>query len=128
MGASLFIALNTEVPGVSVTSVDGKYLLRNLDRLNEVAGTLAVRPIADFISVSPEDTAEFLEGVDGSLQIPPEQWFEAEEGLRTINSLLSHAGLHNPPEENLLRDLRDCKNVLEAAIAAHAMFHFSVDF
>jgi hypothetical protein len=131
MGAALFVSLERDIPGIDASSVSGKALSRNLDWLNEACQKLNVRPVGELISVNPEEAAAFLEeeggGVDG-FRLPAEQWFEAEEGLRTIEALLQHSESQKPAERNLLEDLKSCKGVLERARHENVRFHFSVDF
>ena len=131
MGVALFIALEREVEGIDAGAVGGNFLARNLAWLDGVAKKLAVRPLSEFISVSPEEAEAFLEGEDADpagSSLPSTQWFHAEEGLKTIDLLLQHTQSQKPGENALLRDLRDAKQVLERARDNNVRFHFAVDF
>jgi len=131
VSSALFIVLAREIPGIDASSVGGKFLARNLEWLDEAAKMLVVRPLSELISVNPEDAAAFLdgEGHDATdLSLPPEQWFDAEEGLRTIEALLRHVESEKPAEQRLLRDLRDCRQVLQRARHEATRFHFAIDF
>jgi hypothetical protein len=131
MGAALFITLERQIPGIDASSVGGKLLSRNLDWLNEASGKLNVRPLGDLISVNSDEAADFLEGEGmdtGELSIPPEQWFDADEGLKTLGALLLHTESTKPEQKNLLEDLRSCMQVLERAKQNDVRFHFAVDF
>jgi hypothetical protein len=131
MGAALFITLEREIPGINASSVGGKFLSRNLDWLNEASAKLDVRPLGDLISLNPDEAAAFLEGEGmeaGAVSIPSEQWFDADEGLRTVGALLHHTETTKPEQKNLLEDLAACKQVLERAKQNNVRFHFAVDF
>lgn len=131
MSRALFITLAREIPGIDASSVGGKFLARNLDWLDEAAKKLVVRPLSELISAKPEDVAAFLEGEGQDatdLSLPQEQWFDAEEGLRTIEALLRHVESEKPAEQRLLHDLRDCQRVLQRARQEATRFHFTVDF
>jgi hypothetical protein len=131
MSAALFITLQREIPGIDASTVSGKALSRNLDWLNQVCKQSKVRTMDELISLNPRDVAEFLRGegeVPDGLSLPQEQWFEPEDGLRTIGALLEHSESVKATERSLLEDLRACKRVLEAAQQHHVRFHFSVDF
>jgi hypothetical protein len=131
VSSALFIVLAREIPGIDASSVGGKFLARNLEWLDEAAKMLVVRPLSELISVNPEDAAAFLEGEGQDatdLAFPPEQWFDAEEGLRTIEALLQHVKSEKPAEQRLLDDLRDCRQVLQRARQEATRFHFAVDF
>jgi hypothetical protein len=62
------------------------------------------------------------------VSLPPEQWFDAQEGLRTIKALLQDSESLNRTDKHLLSDLRACEQVLERARHENVRFHFSVDF
>jgi hypothetical protein len=60
--------------------------------------------------------------------IPPEQWFPAAEGLRTVRALIEHVGanLNDFKQPNpILRDLKAAEALLAAAEAAGVRFHFT---
>ncbi len=131
MSNALFIVLEREVSGIDASSVDGKFWSRNLDWLNEVAGKLNVRALSTLISVNPQDAATFFESEGGDpadLPFRAEEWFDASEGLRTIDALLDHTKSSKPDDQHLLRDLIDCKRLLDRARRENVRFHFAVDF
>jgi hypothetical protein len=120
-----------KIPGIDASSVGGKFLARNLDWLDEAAKQSGVRPLSELISVNPEEAAAFLESEDGDtsdLPPPSEQWFDASEGLRTIEALLQHIESRKSADERLLHDLKECHQVLERAKREDVRFHFTVDF
>jgi hypothetical protein len=66
MGASLFITLERDVPGIDAGTVIGKALSRNLDWLDQTCERLSVRKLGELISVNPGDAASFLDGEGGT--------------------------------------------------------------
>ncbi|HET9839750.1 MAG TPA: hypothetical protein VFR84_16100 [Candidatus Angelobacter sp.] len=131
MGAALFIVLQKEVQGVDASSVGGKFLARNLEMLDALAAKLRVRAFGEFISVNPEEAADFAEGegVNASgLSFPAEQWFDPEDGLLTVRTLLNYVSSASPGDSRLLQDLTDCERVLTSAQLAGTKFHLAVDF
>ena len=111
MGAALYIALEKEIPGVD-TIIDGKMLNRAEKYLAGEAKRLGVRPLMEFFSVSPDEAAGFLEGEGAEVEIPAEQWFSAEEGLRTVQALLGE--VNSSSEAKAAKDdLLGCEHVLQ---------------
>ena len=131
MSSALFITLEREFPGIDAGSVNGKFLSRNLDWLDEVAHKLTVRSLSSLISVNPEEAAAFFEGEGADpadLPFRAEEWFDASEGLRTIDALLEHTKSLRPDDQQLLRDLIDCQRLLDRLRKENIRFHFAVDF
>jgi len=69
------------------------------------------------------------DGFDPSkMRLPPEQWFPASEGLKTVRALIEYisAKLNDFKQPNpILRDLKAVETLLAAAQAAGAKFHFT---
>jgi len=131
VSSALFIVLERAIPGVDSSSIGGNSLSRNLGWLDEVARNLNVRPLSDLISVDPKEAAAFLEGEGETLTdlpLPSEEWFHADDGLRTVEALLNHAKSASADDQRLLRDLTDCKHLLDRAREEGVRFHFAVDF
>jgi len=131
MSASLFIVLEREIEGVDASSVSGKFLSRQLEWLDEAAAKLHVRRLGELISFAPDEVQAFLDSEGGDAEgfdVPPEQWFDAADGLRTIEALVKHAESLTTTEKGLLLDLRACKQVLERARESSVKFHFAVDY
>ncbi|MGH8280942.1 MAG: hypothetical protein ACRERZ_01995 [Gammaproteobacteria bacterium] len=85
METACFIALEHEIDGLD-TMIDGKRLAQTADILDAVASELGVRPISRFISIDPEQSAEFMEGEGasvGGIELLPLQQFSAQDGLTT---------------------------------------------
>jgi hypothetical protein len=126
MGAALYIALEKEIPGVDAI-IDGKMLSRAEKHLAETAKRLRVRPLMEFFSVSPDEAAGLLEGEGADVEIPAEQWFSAEEGLRTVQALL-HKVDSSSESKAAKDDLLGCERVFQEAQKRGVKWHLAVDF
>lgn len=109
----------------------GKALARESDRLDTTARSRGVTPLTSLLSESREAlVAQFKEaGFDPEkMRIPPEQWFAASEGLKTVRALAEHVTvrLNDFKQPNpILRDLKASESLLAAADAAQVKFHFT---
>lgn len=126
MGAALYIALEQKIPGLD-TMVDGKMLSRAEEPLAQAAERLGVRPLREFFSMSA-DEAQALLGEDvAGIDIPPAQWFPAEEGLKTVDALLGV--IEDCPDMKAAReDLLGCQRVLREAHKLGVRWHLATDF
>jgi hypothetical protein len=87
MGAAYYIVLEREIDGLD-TMMDGKKLSRSIESLDAVAERLGVRQLSEFVSIPPEEVAEYLEDTEG-LDLPPLKQFSAKDGLATVRALLA---------------------------------------
>jgi hypothetical protein len=125
MGVAYFIVLEREIAGLD-TMIDGKMLARTAEALDAIAPKLGVRPISEFISLDPEQAAEFLEGEGvgtDDIELPPLKQFSALDGLATVRALMSL-----PEAQPAMHDLQDCERVLTAAGKHGVGWHLEVDF
>lgn len=134
MATAFVITLERELPDATaayVKSKPGKALARESDRLDTAARSRGVMPMTSLLSESREGLiAQFKEaGFDpGKMRIPPEQWFAAGDGLKTVRALSEHvtARLNDFKQPNpILRDLKSVEALLAAAEAAEIRFHFT---
>ncbi|MBI4750898.1 MAG: hypothetical protein HY774_20660 [Acidobacteria bacterium] len=133
--SGLYIVIEIKIPDFD-HYVSGRVLSRVEPVLHAVAQHQNVKPLMEFFSQNPEATLEILrsEGVPVKKQKPkilPEQWFEAKEGLATVQTLLKWV-TENPERiknhEALITELKDFKRVLERAQAAGVRWHLDVDY
>ena len=123
-----------------------------LDRLAEAA---EVRPLLDFFSMDPDEVDALFEGLnlagepeptgpaDAGDEVPtleeapPEEWFDADDGLATVRALIQAVqdlptpeppDPFNPPPEAILTDLREFETILDYLAAEGVRWHLSVDF
>jgi hypothetical protein len=109
----------------------GKALAREADRLDLAARTKKVEPLESMLSESQAALIEQLkaDGFDPTkMRLPPERWFPAADGLKTVRALAEHvaANLNDFKQPNpILRDLKAVEALLVAAEAASVKFHFT---
>ena len=129
MSSALYIILERKIPGAE-TLVNGKSLAKLNEELEAMAKSLGVMPLMNFFSISKEEVVSLAEEFSVSLSTNAEEkWFEAEEGLRTVNALL--ANLSGSKLDDVVRleaDLREFASVLELAKANGVRWHLGVDY
>ena len=126
MGAAYFIVLERKIDGVD-TSMDGKSLAKHLESLDQAAGELGVRKLSEFVSLDPEQMADFMEGEgmgDMIDKLSPLDQFSAQDGLATVRALLAHKPVH---QGHVLVDLQNCERILTAAAKHGVGWHFDID-
>jgi hypothetical protein len=123
---AFYIKLENEDAGFD-PYVNGKALARLGEDLEMMAERAGVPPLMSFFSASREDLGEFLDEEEmGAVTLPPEQWFSAETGLKTVRALWTEAG--NAPEfEPVKSDLREFERVLQQAQAKGIRWHLAID-
>ena len=134
MAQAIVVTLERELPGASAAyakAASGKALARELDRLDLAARTEHVAVITSLLSETQAALIAQLQadGFDPSkMRLPPEQWFSAADGLKTVLGLANYvtANLNNFKQPNpILRDLKAAEALLTAADAAGVRFHFT---
>ncbi len=126
MGAALYIVLEKQIPNFD-SMIDGKRLSKSEKQLAAAAKRGGVRPLMDFFSTSAEEVEALLGEDVAGMNIPPTQWFSAEEGLRTVEALL--AQVETSPELRETKDeLLGCQRVLREAQKHGVKWHLAVDF
>jgi hypothetical protein len=133
MSVAWYIVLERKISGFD-HDVDGKALSGAGKVLDALAGDAGVQPLMDFFSASPEELAGFSEdqGIDlkeKAIKLPPEKWFSADEGLKTVRALIQ--AVDNGKTEHadkILDDLKEFKKVLEVARNNGVGWHLAVDF
>src|SRR5438034_348737 len=91
MGTAYFIALDNSAPGFD-PFVNGKAIAREAKRLSRVAASLGLKGPDEYVSMGGDEAASVVEefGIGDEVQAPPEQWFDADEGLAWIGRLQAH--------------------------------------
>jgi hypothetical protein len=134
MALTIVVTLEKEIPdalAAYVKTATGKALAREADRVDTAARRVNVTAITSLLSENPEILAAQMreEGFDPSkMRLPPEQWFAAAEGLKTVRGLATwvNANLNDFKQPNpILRDLKAVEALLVAAETAGVRFHFS---
>src|ERR1041384_8230295 len=126
MGAALYIALEKQIPDFD-SVIDGKMLSKSEKQLAAAAKRLGVRPLMEFFSTSAEEAEDLLGEDVGGIDIPASQWFSPEEGLKTVEGLLTQAEIS--PELKPTKDaLLGCQRVLREAQKHGVGWHLAMDF
>ncbi len=95
--------------GEADASFRSEALAKEVTDLNWTATEIGVRPLSEYCSA---------------------QFFQADEGLRTVQTLFREiAAWPQGAKEtaDILRDLKDCERILCAAAECGVRFHFEVD-
>ena len=134
MALAVIVTLEKELPEAAAAYAkagSGKALARESDRLDTAARRRGVTALTGLLSESRAALVAQLEadGFDPSkMRLPPEQWFPAAEGLKSVRALFEHVSAHlndfkqpNP----ILRDLKAAEALLAAAEAAGVRFHLT---
>ena len=134
MALAIVVTVEKELPEATATyakAASGKALARETDRHDSAARRRGVAPITGLLSESQAVLAEQLResGMDPTkMRLPPEQWFAAADGLKTVRALEEYvtANLNDFKQPNpILRELKSAEALLAAAEAAGARFHFT---
>ena len=133
MAQALIVTLEKDLPEAAAyaRAKSGKALARESDRLDSAARRKNVPALTSMLSESQAALVEQLkaDGFDPSkMRLPPEQWFPAAEGLRSVRALAEYVGanLNDFKQPNpILRDLKAAEALLAAAAAAAVRFHFT---
>lgn len=128
------MALDREVAGVVPEEFEGYALNQARWELSEAAEEAGLRPLDEFVSMSPEeseilaDDLNFDSDVDA---VTPAGWFDPRDGLRLIQTLLGTVAEDPdafPGEDTLVTELTELEAVLSAAVGAGARFRLSVAY
>ena len=133
MALAFVVTLEKELPHQSpaVKGANGKALARESDKLDYAARCKNVEPLTAMLSESQAALIEQLkaDGFDPTkMRLPPEQWYPASSGLRTVRGLIEYVSekLNDFKQPNpILRDLKWHEATLTAAEAAGMRFHFT---
>jgi hypothetical protein len=134
MALAVIITLEKELPSASAAyakAASGKALARESDRIDFAARRCGVTQPSALLSESQASLKAQLEaeGFDpAKMRLPPEQWYPAADGLKTVRRLIEFAGanLNDFKQPNaILRDLKAAEALLAAADAAGVRFHFT---
>lgn len=128
---SLYIVLEREISNVDI-HVNGNFLSKYNEDLASIAKRAHLAPLMNFFSASKGELVGFAEGHGVSpsqMKVPDERWFEADEGLRTLNALLQNPETAQlPHSDRIASELREFVALLEVARASGVRWHLGVDY
>jgi hypothetical protein len=133
MALAIVVTLDKELPELAAytKSKTGKAMARESERLGTAARSRSVLPLTSLLSESQAAMRAQMEacGMDpAKMRVPPELWYPAAEGLKTVRGLAEYvtARLNDFKQPNpILRDLKAAETLLVAAEAAGVKFHFT---
>ena len=135
MALAFVVTLEKDLPDAAAAYTKGKSmgkaLARESDRLDSAARRKGAEPLTALLSESQAALRAQLEadGFDPSkMRLPPEVWYDAAQGLKTVRALAEYVGanLNDFKQPNpILRDLKAAEALLVAAEAAGVKFHFT---
>ena len=154
-----FIVTEEPIDGFDLFG-NGEALAFASDLLDRLAAGAGVRPLMDFFSMEPEEVetlfgmlgldaagAEVTPDDEADLPVfpdtvpeldeaPPEAWFQAREGLATIQALIAAVEAQpetadeeadTPPRRAVLADLREFETILVGLAEGGIRWHLMVD-
>lgn len=135
MAQAIIVTFEKELPdgatAASAKAGSGKALARESERLDSAARRRGVTPPTSLLSESQAAlVAQMREsGFDpAKMRLPPELWFPAAEGLKTVRALAEYVAenLNDFKQPNpILRDLKAAEALLAAAETAGIRFHLT---
>jgi hypothetical protein len=135
MAASMYIVVEGEDPGFNIF-VNGRHLARYESAIEELALRLGVRPMLEFFSADENSMMLLIEEGAGNPELlprlPPPQWYKADDGLRTVTTLISalEEDLHQLGSEGpaVLEELREYEAVLRKTAEHGLRWHLAVSW
>lgn len=121
----LYLQLECEIPGVDAVSINGRSLLAALERLGGVARERGVAPLSRFVRAHMSELSGFAD--DGCGSRLGERWFEPDEGLATVRSLLRGPVDVSAMSPAVRTDLESLEWALAAAARRGVAFHLFVE-
>ena len=134
MGVGIAVALDREVAGANPDDFEGRALNQARWELSEAAEEAGLRPLDEFVSLSPEESEILASDLNFDADVDavtPAGWFEARVGLRLVQTLLGAVSEDPdafPGEDALVTELTELEAVLSAAARAGARFRLSVAY
>jgi len=131
----MYIVVEGEDPGYNIY-VNGRMLARHEGAVEQLAVRLGVPPLLEFFSADENSMALLIEEGAGNpdllARLPPPQWYEPENGLRTVSALV--AALEDDPQQlgsdgpQLLQELREYESVLKKTEERGLRWHLAVSW
>lgn len=129
--AAFYIVLQEEIPGVDAIGLEGRALCKHNARIEALAKGADTKPLGNFFSVSRDELLGLMDGdpTRESTKAAEETWFPAEEGLRTVDTLLKALAEQSAPENpTLVKELMEFHGVLESAKTQNVRWHLGIEY
>ena len=131
----MYIVVEGEDPGFNIF-VNGRTLARYESAVEALAIARGVKPLLEFFSADQNSMALLIEEGGGNPhileQLPPPQWYQPADGLRTVETLIE--ALEEDPYQlgsegpEVLAELREYAAVLEKTSARGLRWHLAVSW
>jgi hypothetical protein len=131
----MYIVVEGEDPGYDIF-VNGRSLARQEDAMERLALRLGVRPLIEFFSADENSMSLLIEEGAGNpdllRRLPPPQWHSAEDGLTTVEALLT--ALRAEPQQlgtegtQVLAELEEYAQVLRKTRERGLRWHLAVSW
>jgi hypothetical protein len=131
----MYIVVEGDDPGYDIY-VNGRMLARYEGPVEQLALRLGVRPLLDFFSADENSMALLIEEGAGNpdllKRLPPPQWYAPDDGLQTVEALVS--ALEEDPQQfgsdgtQLLQELREYESVLRKTSERGLRWHLAVSW
>ncbi len=131
----MYIVVQGEDPGYDIF-VNGRALARNEDALERLALRSGTRPLIEFFSADENSMSLLIEEGAGNpdlmRRLPPPQWYGAEDGLASVQTLLE--ALRDDPQQlgsdgaQVIDELDEYARVLRKAALAGDRWHLAVSW
>lgn len=132
MGVAYYLTTEVDIDGFDPTDFGGKALAKADDYLEEaVCKPLGLRALVDFMGDDPRDLLGDEDFEDVPEENLAEQWFDAAEGLASVDAMLAHLRRHPgviPQQARAEEELAQVKAVLETCRERGIRWHMSMDF
>jgi hypothetical protein len=135
MAASMYIVVEGDDPGYNIY-VNGRTLARYESAVEKLALDLGVKPLLEFFSADENSMALLIEEGGGNpdllKRLPPPQWYQPADGLRTVEALV--AALEDDPQQlgsegpEVLNELREYAAVLRKTAERGLRWHLAVSW
>ena len=133
MALAIILTLERDVPAAPrpPANATGKAVAREADKLDFLARSADVAQPSSMLSEPRAALVAQLvaDGFDpAKMRLPPERFFPASDGLRTLAALIAHVSAKPNDVKQpvaILRELRAFEATLTAAAAAGVAFHFT---
>jgi hypothetical protein len=135
MAASMYIVVEGEDPGYNIY-VNGRVLARYESAIEKLALELGVKPLLEFFSADENSMSLLIQEGGGNpdllKRLPPPQWYRPEDGLRTLDALITE--LESDPHQfgsegpEILGELREYEAVLRKSAEHGHRWHLAVSW
>ena len=90
MGVAFCVVFKKDVPPHGKLGGDNMALAKGYEKLDAVAEKKGLRTLGSFLSQDPQELADMMDMDAAELGLPPEEWFNASDGLAAVQALSAH--------------------------------------